>query len=185
MDQQTYKDKFRQIFLFASRKDQIELFTSIGGSFDVEFVLMGSFETLQELRYTSVADLPDLGIAKHGDETKESTYLVIERNSAILVRETPQRRGGFRYIIDGRDNPASVIFTPSGQFADIAFISGRIVAIHDHKFAQNLYEALEKRIKKQFTRVQSFWLSPEAHEEYAKGMRFTQMVRGPMHLTPE
>ena len=87
--------------------------------------------------------------------------------------------GDDRYDVDQATNPNSVILNAGGEWVDGSLISGGVTTISVSPISQWLMRAVHSGIKKHFTRVQAFWVGPEALAALRSGKRLTYAVQSP------
>jgi hypothetical protein len=113
--------------------------------------------------------LPSLGVATSGHVTGNPQFLVLLRSAAVEVRPVHFRSGGTEYAVDQLANPDSVVLQPGGRLADGPFVAGSVASICATKDARTLLKTVSTAITRGFTRVQSFWLGPEALKLFRGG----------------
>jgi hypothetical protein len=124
--------------------------------------------------------LPNLGLAPSGDSVHEPAFLVINRNNAVVVREVPQHKGGFKFAIDQLHNPDSTVFQPCGLHREGILIAGRIATTGATPAALALHQLMVRTVTRGFCRIQSYWLGPEALTLFQAGARLTAAVQQPV-----
>jgi hypothetical protein len=97
----------------------------------------------------------------------------------INVRSVPQRTGGVRYAIDQMENPDSITFSHGGFYSPDVLISGRVATISVTPTGKKLQSAFSNAIAKEFTRVNAFYVGPDAYERLRQGCRLTFNVDAP------
>ena len=105
----------------------------------------------------------------------------------MQVRAVSQRRGGIRYAIDNELNPESVFIWPGGGFdgrakwpgggfEGRAVIAGQIGTGMINPISMELMNLFTREIRKQFKRIKSFFVGPEAEQLLDAGYRLTHGV---------
>ena len=145
----------------------------------MRYAQTGLFDSRAPTEFIAGASLPNLGLAPSGDAVHEPAFLVISRNSAVVVEEVPQRKGGIKFAIDQFRNPDSAVFQPCGLYKDKVLIAGRIATTGATPAALALHQLMVREVTKGFRRVQSYWLGPEALVLFQAGARLTAGVRSP------
>jgi hypothetical protein len=77
------------------------------------------------------------------------------------------------YAVDQVANQDTVILRPCGIFRDAAVIAGRIGTVSLSARSVELMHAFVAVIRKDFVKVQSYWVGPGAHGLMRAGMRLT------------
>ncbi len=145
----------------------------------MRYARTGLFDSRAPTEFIAGAGLPNLGLAPSGDAVHEPAFLVISRDSAVVVEEVPQRKGGLKFAIDQHHNPDSTVFQPGGLHEDNVLIAGGIATIGATPAALALHQLMVREVTKGFRRVQSYWLGPEALALFQAGARLTAGVRRP------
>lgn len=169
----------RRKFLFATRNDLEPGIRAFEAKRSVKYMETGLFETFPTEVYSSLLEVPDLGIAKYGQAPLEACYLVLDASTEVRIREVPQRRGGVRYALDAVANPKSINFRPGGMYQDRCLIMGEITTMPDDPTSIELYRLFVREVTKGFVQVQECRIGPEAFRLLESGMRLTQDVRAP------
>lgn len=170
-----------QQHFFATKEDSVSLLRPIEDGRQLQFVRTGLFDT-SELDVTpSLAVAPGLGLAPSGNTVLEPTYLVAPRSLPIQVRPVPQRKGGIKYAVDQLVNPKTIAFHPGGVFQEGCLISGEIsTAAPDDPDSMELMKLFLKAIRRQFTKVNAYYVGKRAEELLDAGWRLTATVRAPV-----
>jgi hypothetical protein len=164
---------------FASADDLLSVFERVESRLSVSFVLARMFETSQFALFHAGAALPSLRLPASRQSSGCPTYLVGLSSTPVNVRSVPQRTGAVRYAIDQLENPDSVTLTHGGFHSPDVMISGRVATISATPTGKKLQAAFSNAIAKQFTRVNAFYVGPEAYELLRQGCRLTFNVDAP------
>jgi len=168
--------KAAAIYLFATKSDLEPGLRSIESQRDLKYILMGSFETAEINVIKSAFEITDLAISTKGDHVHEDSYLVMDSEAELNIREIPQRRGGNRYIVDGLINPHAIVFRPSGRFTNLAVIRGEIDGSNDDPISMGLYKLFVAEITKGFKKVKTYYVGPEALSLSKGRIRLTHSI---------
>ena len=168
-----------QRHFFASPDDLLSVFKRVESQHSVSFVLTGMFETSRFALFHTGAALPTLRSPASRQSIECPTYLVMPVSTPINVRSVPQRTGGARYAIDQLENPDSTTLTHGGFHSPDVLISGRVATVSGTPAGKKLQSAFSRAIAKQFTRVNAFYVGPEAYECLRQGCRLTFNVDAP------
>jgi hypothetical protein len=126
--------------------------------------------------------MPNLGIAMHGDQVHESSYLVADVDTQVAIREVPQRKGGSLYAIDQKANPRTIALRPGGVFKTVAIIAGEISTCTDDPISREMVNLFAREIRRRFKRIKSFYVGPEAEQLFDAGYRLTIGVNTPKEI---
>jgi hypothetical protein len=124
-------------------------------------------------------EIQNLGRATMESASGSQSYLVTEREIAIHVRPVATHSGITRYLLDQLINPDTVTFTPAGIWNTDVVLHGRVATVSDSAIAQELMKRFSKAIRKHFTKVNAFWVGPEALELLKAGKRLTIAAQSP------
>jgi hypothetical protein len=165
---------------FATADDLLAVFSRVEAKRKVVYTLMGLFESRPVEAFTRGEDLPTL---RRPPEDRSSVgcpaYLVTPVGVAVRVREVPQRAGGIRYAVDQLINPESMTINHGGRPEPGILLAGRVATCTGTEASAALFRAYANAIARTFTRVNGFWLGPEARELLADGCRLTQSADSP------
>jgi hypothetical protein len=105
--------------------------------------------------------------------------LVVDRGTAIVIRDVPQHAGGIKYAIDQLNNPDSTVLWPGGMHGSDVLISGRIATTGLTSAAKELQREMIRAVTKDFRRIGTFWLGPDALRLFEAGARLTMATQMP------
>jgi len=164
---------------FATASDLLPGLTRFEQTRSIRYIEKGLFDTRQVREYRSGADFPHLGIAPSGHAIREPTFLVLDRETPLVIRDIPQLAGGVKYAIDQLENPDSTVLWPGGLHAPDVLVSGRIATTGLTTIAKELQRVMIRTVTRGFRRVQAFWLGPEALRMFEGGARLTMATQMP------
>lgn len=168
-----------QRHFFATPDDLLPVFERAEEKLGLVYSLTGLFESPRVTIIEAGAKLPSLNLPAEGSSTHNPTYLITSLGHTIDVRPVPQSAGGIRYAVDQLTNPDSVTFTHGGLFLPDTLISGRVATASDTPVAKAIQSAFSNAIGKLFTRINAFYVGPDAAEMLARGCRLTHAVQSP------
>jgi len=168
-----------RIYFFAMRSDLLLVLDKLEAKGRVKYTRCGRLDGPKSEIWKSAADLPKLGQATGDQHIACDPFLIMQENSPIRVETMTMLDGDDRFDADQRWNPDSVVFHPGGEWTDGALISGSFTTISKSQIPQSLMRAVHSSIKKHFTRVQTFWVGPEALVAFRSGRRLTSAVQSP------
>ena len=157
---------------FATRDDLMNWLRSVSAGRSLVLTEAGMFDA-PEVKTCRWKDCERLGISRTGNHLTDVMYLVHDQSVRIEVREVPQRRGGVRYSIDQRLNPQTVGLRPGGTFGGNIIISGQLGHGTGHPWSDDLAHVLRKELRKQFTRIKSYYVGEGALARLDSGTRLT------------
>lgn len=168
--------------IFATREDLLTLLNSAEASRPIQYVRAGLFDSSTPVVTYTACDIEDLGIASHGDQNLEPTFLVLDLGTPINVRPVPQRRGGTKYAIDQLENPQSIAIAAGGEYGDKALISGQIGTTSRDKKSLSLMRLFGKLVLREMKNIKNYYLGKEAAHALASGVRLTASINSPKKL---
>lgn len=166
--------------IFATGSDMRSLLAAIESQRPLRYVLTGASATPAPEFFDSSEDLPNLGLAVVGDQSREPSYLVIDKAEGVEARPVRQRRGGVLYFVDQQLNPRSIVLRPGGVYRQTFIIAGQVGTISANGESQKLIRAFKNDIKKQFSRIKSYYVGHDAALAFDGGMRLTTSTRAPV-----
>jgi hypothetical protein len=166
----------RNLRVFATKKDWLDIFEEISQLIAVKFIVGGRLiESISV--YHDLKNIPDIGNSSVGQEIQQKRYLCIRAEVDINFRIVHQRNGLIAKIIDITSNPKAVEINFGGSFGDNTLISGNVSTASADTESQSLFSIVKKNIKKKFQLINSNYLGPEADFLFQSGWRLTSDVR--------
>lgn len=164
---------------FATKADLERLLREVESERGLQFVETGLFDSPSVEPIHSLLGTPNLGQLSVGDHNQGPCYLVATGDSSVVVRSVPQRRGETKYAVDQQENPNTIVFRPSGAFGQECLIDGQVGTIYNNPNSLKLFQLFRNEMKRQFTKVNEFYVGKEAGELLDKGWRLTANVKSP------
>lgn len=175
--------KSKQTMFFAIEDDLYPSLKELERNFEIEYILMGSFETNEVIRYFSFSEIPHIGYTNWSSWAGlDHRYLIVPKDSFVEIEEVAQRRGGVRFIIDPMKNPNVVAFCTGGIYTkkENVIIAGTVTgSVPEFEFSVAVYKLLASRIKKKFSRIGAFYVGPKAEEKLKEGWRLVTNEKSP------
>mgnify|MGYP001199456022 CR=1 FL=1 len=174
--------KGRETVFFAIEDDLFSILEAVEQEYEIEYVVMGRFETDDCKKYDTFKKIPKFGLTDHGDwVTSEHRYLIKAKDTALNIEEFMLSRGGVVYLIDQKLNTDTVVFVPNGVYTrnEKVIVAGRLSTISDSKLSLAIYKPLSSKIRKKFDRIGAFYVGPKAKEKLKDGWRLVQSVKSP------
>ena len=169
--------KSKSIHFFATERDLKAVLAAVESQRRIKYTEAGMFDTAETTTFASGLQIPNLGLAPSGDHNLEPFWLITDGGANVEVKGVPQRRGGIRYGIDPGLNPESVVIWPGGVFKDSCVIAGQIGTAMMNPTSMELLNLFKREIRRQFKRIKSFFVGPEAEQLLDSGYRLTHGVR--------
>lgn len=167
------------IHFFAAKHDLEAILAAVESERPLKYVRAGMFDVPETTTLASGLQIPNLGLAPSGDHNLEPFWLITDANVNVEMEVVPQRRGGTRYGIDPGLNPESVVIWPGGVFEDSCVIAGQIGTAMMNPTSMQLLNLFAREIRRQFKRIKSFFVGPEAEQLLDAGYRLTHSVKSP------
>ena len=174
--------KSKQIPLFATKTDLIEVLKEVESIYNIKYVEMGLFDSSQVREHERLSLIPSIGFTKFGAWISlEHRYMVVQKNEKIIVRTVPQRKVGAKYAVDPMQNPESVELSTGGIFLEKEniLVGGRIATASDDSFSTEIYKALSSKIRKHFKKIGTVYIGKEAEEKLQDGWRLVTNEKSP------
>ncbi|VVD67568.1 hypothetical protein PIN31009_00434 [Pandoraea iniqua] len=170
----------KRIFFFATKSDILAVTNIVEERLDLMYILShhGLFSEHQGCapKYESAAKIPTLGIATRRQTTSCERYLVVNR--ATHVEPVTRVYGGVEKTEYEQGNcPDAIEFNAGGFWENEVLINGLIQTWSESTPAQQLMRAFFAAMKKTFkTKVNAYWIGPEAFQFLKDGGRLTLNV---------
>jgi hypothetical protein len=145
----------------------------------VQYVESGLFDIRTPRVWSSGSAIPNLGRAPSGQAITEPAFLVMFRQSPVVVRDVPQRAGGVKYAVDQLENPDSTVIWTGGLFSPAVLVSGSVATIGATDTARTLQKDMARTVTRGFRRIGVYWLGPDAVKLFEAGARLTWSVQSP------
>jgi hypothetical protein len=87
--------------------------------------------------------------------------------------------GTVQFDTDQSTNPDTILLIPGGERKGALIIAGGFSTLAASPVAQALIRLAVGAIKRQFTRVNAFWVGPEALARFRHGMRLCYAEQSP------
>jgi hypothetical protein len=156
------------------------LLTAIESEHRLRYVLGGMSTKSEPEVFDSSAHIPHVGCAMVGDHNREPFYLVIDSAIEAEARTVQQRNGETRFFFDQQLNPRSVVLKPGGVYQQTFIIAGQIGTGTSAKESEDLLKVFAKELRRQFSKVKSYYVGNEALRLLDGGLRLTTNVQAPV-----
>jgi hypothetical protein len=118
-------------------------------------------------------EMQNLGISATGNHLTDKTFLLHDVSATIVAREVPQRRGGVKYSIDQQKNSRTVGLKSGGAFGEKIVIAGQLGQGTGDSFSDEPAARLLRELRKQFKKINSYYVGPYADAILKSGGRLT------------
>ena len=166
----------KSVQFFATKSDLEDLFGPIEKHTSLKFVQAGRFDSPSPLMFSSINDLPSLGIALASSSTNCRAYLVSESGVDAHARKLPSAPF---FAFDQLENPRTVVCNPGGVWNDRVLITGSIGTASKEITSANLMRVFSTNIKKKFSNVRGVFVGSEAEKLWKNGYRLTDAEQSP------
>jgi hypothetical protein len=170
--------KSKSIHFFATKGDLGSVIAAVESQRRLKYTEAGMLDAPVTPTFMSGLQIPNLGLAPSGEHALEPFWLITDADAKVEVKVVPQRRGGIRYGVDPGLNPDSVVIWPGGRFRD-GVIAGRIGTGMVNPASTELLNLFGREIRRQFKRIKSFFVGPEAEQLLDAGYRLAAGAQSP------
>lgn len=174
--------KSKQIMFFAILEDFTPLFQEIENSLNIFYHLAGLYNFRKTSVFRTIFDTPNFGFVSSGDWNKIDRYLILKENESLNIREVIQKDGSVKFAVDQMNNLKSIELKMGGIFSDIekVIVAGRISTISDDVDSTELFKLFSSRIKKNFRKIDSFYVGSMAEIKLKQGWRLVTNEKSPI-----
>ncbi|PSL15112.1 hypothetical protein CLV44_1056 [Marinobacterium halophilum] len=162
------------IFYFATKADMESGLEKIESEVSIKYTRLGLFDSPETTEYKTYKDFPDFGLSTQGTTNSQPIYLIYPSDFKVVPKEVPQRRGGIKYSVNDMNKQMEICFrfVPSGEYEEAYLIPGEFSpGISD--FSTSLYKTFRKVFLKNFKKVKSYSVGPEAYQKFESGIPLT------------
>jgi hypothetical protein len=153
---------------FATHADLVDIARQIAVARSVDFVQGGLFA---EPKVAVLTDVDGL--------RKFETYLIVDSGVSVTPRVVLQRGGGQMYAVDQANNPQTIALQTGGKYGEHQLVAGQIGTVGKSTQSDELYAMFAKSIRKQFEKIKSFHVGPEAVAMLDAGVRLSATPKSP------
>jgi hypothetical protein len=169
----------KRIYFYALKPDLLYVLSEMESKWSLKYTLYGASEKSEPKSWTSAADLPELGVADGSQHLTCRGYLVSDSLTDVRSYPVGLSSGTLRFDTDQLINPDTINFIPAGERNGGAIIAGGFATISDSSAAQFLMRLAVRMVKRHFTRVNAFWVGPEALIRFRAGTRLCYAEQSP------
>lgn len=174
---------------FATKEDLSSILIELEESVGIIYAEMGLLDSNKIQKYFSYSTIPNFGHTQYGSWISlDHRYMIMLENSSINIRSIPQLKGGIKYAFDQMLNPDSIEFSIGGIYLkkEKVLVAGRIGTVSDSSFSKEIYTIFQKKIKRDFKRIENFYVGKTAEEKLLSGWRLVtnEKLSKDFDLTP-
>ena len=165
----------RRIDVVAVRNDLLSVFGRVERRVPLTYRLIT--DSPKPPTWGSAAAIEDLGRAIEGTTTSQKQYLVMPATSKFTLEVYTIRSGRTVHSVSPLNNPDSVVFTPAGLYSDWCIVAGEINIDLPKPSGFDLFGALARAVRGEFTRVGTCYVGPQAYHLGESGVRLVLGTR--------
>lgn len=165
----------RHIFFFATPSDIAPALRRFETNAPLKFIETEMLSTPNRAIYLASSEIPQPGIATYERGSGSKTYMVSHRDTKNHLHTFQADDGRRRWLLRNGDNEETVLLTLAGIWPKTGtLLPGNMNTLHETRVAQELMRWFVSALKKeQFTKVDLWWLGPEALAMLRAGKRLT------------
>jgi len=173
--------KSKQINFFSDLEDIKPIAEEIELKLNLSYHESGLLESRNVPKYNSLLNTPQLGYVMSGDWNRIKSYIVIESNSLLRIRDIPQYKGGTKYAVDQLENVNSIELKTGGIYSasENILVAGRVSTISNAPNSKELFKLFSSGIKKKFKKIGSFYVGASAEKKLDCGWRLVTSDKSP------
>jgi hypothetical protein len=161
----------KKMNFYATYRDIGQVLEQFEAEEHVVYVLTGLFDIDTPQLFGTFRAINSLSISTDGDANHVPGYLIVTESDQIELRRVPQKVGADKFAVDQSQITDSLYFQSGGAFSNEIIVPGRIGITHPTPISIKLYGAFAKIIVKNFIKVKSYYVGPEAYTLWQDGMR--------------
>lgn len=137
-----------EIYFFTTKLDLIKIIQNVEQNIQLKYIETNSYDSSEIKVYDSLEEYENIGINLSGDHQSES-FLVLEKNDQLNIREVKQINSGVKYYVDQMENENSIVIWPGGIYKNHYLICGHAGTINKTPESKKILNIFNKNIKKQ------------------------------------
>jgi hypothetical protein len=150
----------KQIPLFATEKDLLDILQSGSQKCPIEFVVAGLFDQKSQI-------------------VRRTFDLIFHEATPLAHRAVVQRNGGEKYAIDQIANPHSISLWFGGLHENVRLVASQIGTATNSDKSHELHSLFLALVRQQFELIKSYYVGPEAVKLLDRGIRLTLTAKSP------
>lgn len=160
-----------EIYFFTTKIDLIRIIHNVEQNIKLKYIETNFYDSGEIKVFHLLEEYENFGINLSGDHQSES-FLVLERNDLLNIREVKQTNGGVKYYVDQMNNKNSIVIWPGGIYKDQYLICGHAGTINKTPESKNLLNIFKKNIKNECNvKIGRYFIGNDAMKLF-KQMRF-------------
>lgn len=167
------------IHFFLNRESLLDVFLECEKDATFHYIKIGPRDESAKDDYSSIVEIPNLGISPHGTSPLDPRYLLLPKESVAVSREIKLNSSGSVYVIDQLQNPDSLVVSFGGRHSPTEQVAGSVTTAKGGPFSYGLLKKILVEVRKMSTLKKSFWVDTSSLQEAKNGTRLTTDVRGP------
>jgi hypothetical protein len=171
--------KSKQILFFGTSKDLLPIIKDVENRFPIKYFEMGLFDDNKSREYSSIDKVQNFGKPQFGDWNWDIRLMMMPKDSNLVIREVPQRKGGIKYAIDPFKNQTSICFQFGGIVKEGVLLAGTCGTVFLNDFSLNIFKMFSLALKKNFKRIGNFYVGNMAEEKLKAGWRLVTNEKSP------
>jgi hypothetical protein len=168
----------KQILFFALQEDILSVLEIVETGGPIKYARMGGqFDTLKT--FNAGAEIPQLGRASSDSSISCESFLVAHRETPIQLRFLEKVNNRQRFAVDQLLNPDTIALTPGGLWDEETVLNGRAATVSESQRSEDLMKRFQAAIKKNFRKIKTFYVGPQAYTLLEQGKRLTISAQSP------
>jgi len=168
-----------RIYFFATAADIHPVLKHLEDTLEIKYVDEGLLKGTTPSVWRYATEIHLVGFATADQEIGCEPFLIVRRDAEVMITPFRMMDGEIRLDVFPNGNPNSVLLRLGGFWKDGSLISGHFVASSDQEFSRMVMNSVRRLFKKHFTKVQAFWVGPEALSRLRSGKRLCMAIQSP------
>jgi hypothetical protein len=168
-----------RIYFFATGADLLLVLRHLEQKFELQYVEEGLLAGVRPEIWKTASDLPHFGEATRDQEIGCEPYLITKSDAQVQILSSEMWSGKLRHDVYPSTNPESVLLRGGGRWQNGPLISGHLIASSEADLPRKMMNAARASVRKHFTRINAFWVGPEALALFRSGTRLCTAIQSP------
>lgn len=166
---------------FATANDLLPILAAVESRRGLAYTLTGHMKSPEVISFRSGESLPTLRAPATSETASMGVAYLVTEIERLVVPRPIHVRGEEKplWAIDQLENPDSTVLWHGGFWGSNALLNGRIASASKSAPSQSLQRAFATQLKRQFCRIQAFYVGEEAAALLDSGMRLTMSAQSP------
>lgn len=157
-----------QLELFVTHEDLLSLINKATSEQPLDIYISGLFNSVELTKLDGPEDIK----AFHN-------YLIVDKKDNVQIREVPQRNGTVKYAVDQQLNHYAATLNYGGLYESDHLITSQIGIVNSNSQNERIFKTFKTVILKDFVKVKSYYVGPEADVLLSEGARLTATKKSP------